>query len=977
MEFVNRLYLRVGNRPADQGGSDYWAGRLLTQSRAQVVQDFMYGVFYYTGTDPLGQSSKAYFVGNVNSGISAITSAKIAADSAYSSASSALTAATAAYTDTSAAANAASAAATAASKDVVSCDATAAAASAAATATATATAGMRLELVRLFAALYQRAPSLTELNTWTNARTQGQTAAQVADQMLTTAEVYNRYPPGLSNQDFISRLFSFALGRAADAAGLAFWTSQLSGMTRGQLVVNFNAATVSWAGTDSAGISGQRFFMANVANYLAPLASSANSAYTAAQAAVTAAGAMGAGTSAVAGTASGFAQYVAESAYLKVSQLYMALLRREPTAAEAQSLAGQLQLGKSVATAAQELLDSPAGRVLYPQGQSNSDFINTFYRVALGRAIEAEGLAYWTGQLASNSRGRVVELIFGSVTSYIGNGAAALASQALFNINSYAALTTTWAAANTAKALSDAEVARTTTAHAGAFDLWESLHGVARMNVAAGLQQGGQFGVAGVTQFGLTPQIEQTVDRWGNLLSISDARHASWTTRYSYNANNQLLDTVRVDGNNQASNYYDQLGRQIAQRDANGNVNRQRYDEGGNLIEELHADGGIVQYQLDAFGQRTLVRQADGQLTAYSYDRMGHVLSTTRAAGFGVDVYTSHDVGTEQARTAFAGPTELTESYTYDALGRRVMTRNAAGEITAQTYDLRGNVVRSTDAYGRVTSYSWDRFSHKVGEIQIDNRTMGWTLDAWGRVQTHTDLAGVGEGSHTYGYNQLGQVITHTSGHFQNLVYTYDNASGLLVKIEDKSRADSSGVKVTRYAYDAAGNRTREKTSLEQTAADGSINEVDVAQDNHLVYNELGRVASINDARYSVSYQYDANGNRLHVRTQYLSETQADSKGGTTEHTLDSWNQYDSMNRQTLVDGVKDAAGNIVIGAGEGQGQQIAYDNAGNRIMARQWGKRLIADTTENTSGQTLPSGEMPAYMTNWGSAAGWVTESY
>jgi YD repeat-containing protein len=42
--------------------------------------------------------------------------------------------------------------------------------------------------------------------------------------------------------------------------------------------------------------------------------------------------------------------------------------------------------------------------------------------------------------------------------------------------------------------------------------------------------------------------VDQSVDRWGNVLSLTDARDDNWTTRFTYNANNQLLETIRNDG---------------------------------------------------------------------------------------------------------------------------------------------------------------------------------------------------------------------------------------------------------------------------------------------------------------------------------------------------------------------------------------------------------------------------------------------
>ena len=90
------------------------------------------------------------------------------------------------------------------------------------------------------------------------------------------------------------------------------------------------------------------------------------------------------------------------------------------------------------------------------------------------------------------------------------------------------------------------------------------------------------------------PTVQQKVDRWGNVVEITDPRAAAWKTTYRYNANDQLVSQVQPDASGLASSsspatslYYDALGRQLAVRDANGHVNGQVYDQGGNLVKEL------------------------------------------------------------------------------------------------------------------------------------------------------------------------------------------------------------------------------------------------------------------------------------------------------------------------------------------------------------------------------------------------------
>ncbi|MFA9289279.1 MAG: RHS repeat domain-containing protein, partial [Weeksellaceae bacterium] len=59
-------------------------------------------------------------------------------------------------------------------------------------------------------------------------------------------------------------------------------------------------------------------------------------------------------------------------------------------------------------------------------------------------------------------------------------------------------------------------------------------------------------GLNGVADW-VRPVVQQNVDRWGNVLSISDPRSTAWKTTYRYNANNQVIEQVQPDSNGFAS----------------------------------------------------------------------------------------------------------------------------------------------------------------------------------------------------------------------------------------------------------------------------------------------------------------------------------------------------------------------------------------------------------------------------------------
>jgi YD repeat-containing protein len=444
--------------------------------------------------------------------------------------------------------------------------------------------------------------------------------------------------------------------------------------------------------------------------------------------------------------------------------------------------------------------------------------------------------------------------------------------------------------------------------HAPAIDSADDVNGLAgtmrtdtRYDAAGrAVQQVRPFFVDATTGTTVTPIINQMLDRWGNVVSTSDARSTLWITQYRYNAFDQLIEQINPDGNGQITvasprtlKYYDALGRKVAERDANGNVNGLRYDGAGALIEELHADGGHVRFGFNGFGEQVKMVDAMGNATAYARDFVGNLLQATRTA---VDVYT------DDGGASFLGTQALSESYVYDEAGRRTSVTNGAGETTTYDYDVRGNVLRVTMPMGQITRMAYDFTDHKIAELNANSDIATWSNSYFGQTLAHRDIGGA---TYSYTYNELNQLNSQTNTRGQNQVYGYDQA-GQLTQVNDLAINQQ-----TTFGYNALGQHV-----LERTVQNGTV-----YQDNHLAYDTLGRLADVNDGRYHLAFAYDGMGNRVHETVSFVNNS------GTARN-LDYWYAYDSMNRQTVVDGVNNAGTITVTSA---QGHQLTYDLNGNR----------------------------------------------
>jgi len=401
-------------------------------------------------------------------------------------------------------------------------------------------------------------------------------------------------------------------------------------------------------------------------------------------------------------------------------------------------------------------------------------------------------------------------------------------------------------------------------------------------------------------QDGATLQLQATslraLDRWGNVLRQNDPRRLDWTTDYAYDARNQLISQIQLGGG--ITRYrYDALGRQIAVTDANGHTNQQKWDAAGNLIAEVRADGGEVQHRYNALGQRTSTTNELGHTSDFAYDKLGRLSATTTAA-----VAVHHvNAGDEGWPLISDGQQRLTETITWDRAGRKLSQVNGAGEAIAYQYDLRGNVIETVQA-GVTSRMAYDAQGRKIAERDGNGRTATWDYDYFGQLKGHQDIGGA---DYDYTYDHARQLTAESNDRpnlAKNVKYHYD-AAGQLTHIQDITHG-----KWSVYSYDLAGHRVREQT----------LQAGITYQDNHLAYDELGRLQWVADGRAHLQIDYDKVGNRTLIRTHVIN---GDAAQDSQRHF-----HYDAMNRQIVADAVN-AAGELGT-----QGHRITYDKAGNKV---------------------------------------------
>ncbi|MDU9030471.1 LysM peptidoglycan-binding domain-containing protein [Pseudomonas mediterranea] len=489
-----------------------------------------------------------------------------------------------------------------------------------------------------------------------------------------------------------------------------------------------------------------------------------------------------------------------------------------------------------------------------------------------------------------------------------------------------------------------------------------------------------------------TPIIRQAHDRWGNLLSRTDAR--GYVTTYSYDHNNKQLtetlpvtDILRENGTSYRASLiherrYDGLGQLIQETDlvgpytgVTGNTllrTRQHvYNQAGELIRDIDALGYSRNYRVDSNGNRVATQDALGTVLVDSYDAMDRQLSHgIIRSGAAVTLLTNQydQAGRLYAEISGASAVEETLNSVANANWSSTTT-GVAGNTRYSLYDERGNIIKTRNESKIEKAIEYDVNNRKVKEIDGLGGILTWAYDTedFGRLSSRKDLGGR---VYSFTYNGFGQLIREglvtANGSGPDKIYSY-YGNGLAQSIVEGTVTRNAAGTVTAedsrtssYAYDLSGNRVREVNSgryLNGTVSQVSSNEVRSKFDeqgrlkelkapsgNQLVGALGTQYTLVSTARLdSLRYDYDEMGNRRRV---YLDTT---NQSGSRK-IVDDWYKFDLEDRALIVEGYL-KNGKVVAGTVQGRstvsgsptvsvaakGYSISYDVLGRRQSSERW----------------------------------------
>jgi len=291
---------------------------------------------------------------------------------------------------------------------------------------------------------------------------------------------------------------------------------------------------------------------------------------------------------------------------------------------------------------------------------------------------------------------------------------------------------------------------------------------------------------------------------------------------YKYDILNRLVNVTYPNRDFKAYSYNDQANYAEITNE-NGWKTRQIYDGLGRQSITDHFLGGASYsngtYTYNWQDKETSSRDPLRNLYNYTYDPLGRLILTVKPDGnttrIAYDDLDSWVVSTDESgnsrcgRTDFLGRLISVIEYSDNICTPRVLSNSTY--VANYYYDGIGNLARVSNAIGKSTSYVRDNLNRLTKTTYADGSFESYTYDNNGNILVKTDRSGA---QTSYAYDSLNRVTSMTYASMGQNTYTYDSNSNL-------SQLNSQNTTLT-YAYDSRNRVTSESYSVNPTLG-GSV----------------------------------------------------------------------------------------------------------------------------------------------------------
>lgn len=331
-----------------------------------------------------------------------------------------------------------------------------------------------------------------------------------------------------------------------------------------------------------------------------------------------------------------------------------------------------------------------------------------------------------------------------------------------------------------------------------------------------------------------------------------------------------------------------------------GSTSTTEFENGRPVSTEQKTGGNTVirssTTQYDPHGR--LWKQIDGRTgtqTVYTYNSADQVISVN--AGGLVTSYALNSLGQPTTETLPGSGRAITR--TFLPTGEVVSEDGTAAYPVTYTYDPQGRRKTMSTSSG-ITIWTYDsQRGWLTGKTDADNKTVGYTYTAAGRLQTRTWARGI---TTSYGYNAAGDL---------NSINYSDSTPGITLTHDEQGRlieaVDATGART--LTHNAAGQLASE--TVNGGLADGLGLEIGydalLRRSNSIAkrggttlvstgysYDSASRLAGVNNGTRSASYSYLAN-------SSLVGQIAFNQGGGTAMTTTKT---YDNLDRLSSISSV-------------------------------------------------------------------------
>ncbi|GIV67075.1 MAG: hypothetical protein KatS3mg047_1468 [Bellilinea sp.] len=306
-----------------------------------------------------------------------------------------------------------------------------------------------------------------------------------------------------------------------------------------------------------------------------------------------------------------------------------------------------------------------------------------------------------------------------------------------------------------------------------------------------------------------------------------------------------------------AADYPQPPGLLKAVSDALGRTTTYTYDSLGQLVQIQDAAQNFTHLEYDEIGRPISLTDPRGSITRLSYDPAGNLIRRVR----------NYDPSKTQNEDNLFN---LTETFTYDALGRLQQATDPLGQTTSFTYDPAGRLIQITDPLGNSLHFAYNPAGQLIAQTDRLGQTTSYEYDSTGRLWRVRDA--LNRVVVTFSYNPDGTLAqeSHPTAAGDYLIFyeTYD-ALRRLLRITDNaghtleltynesgqvtSLTDGLG-RLTRYEYNSLGLMS----AVVQNAVSGVAPDAQTNVRTQYEYDLLGNLTGITDANgHSTTFTYD------------------------------------------------------------------------------------------------------------------------